>query len=136
MESLCVRPGGARMWRAAGVVELPPGRCGGCVPWTERVNLTGARSILKIFQLMRELKDTRCQRACHNACSEERTVGVRFTKAFESCLNEKSMEIDFSPTSKSWCSVFLDVFCPMLTLFYFGLPVTDDRRFCVFLTGI
>jgi hypothetical protein len=56
---------------------------------------------LKRFQLSEELKDKRGQRACHNACSGERTLGNRFKKAFESCLNEKSMEIDLSLTWKS-----------------------------------
>jgi hypothetical protein len=70
-------------------------------PSTERVKLSGARAILKRFQLNEELKDKTGQRAGHNACSGERTLGNRFTKAFESCLNEKSMEIDLSLTWKS-----------------------------------
>jgi hypothetical protein len=70
-------------------------------PSTERENLSSARAILKRFQLSEELKDKRGQRACHNACSGERTLGNRFKKAFESCLNEKSMEIDLSLTWKS-----------------------------------
>jgi hypothetical protein len=70
-------------------------------PSTERVKLSGARAILKRFQLNEELKDKIGQRAGHNACSGERTSGNRFTKAFESCLNEKSMEIDLSLTWKS-----------------------------------
>ena len=56
---------------------------------------------MKRFQLNEELKDKTGQRAGHNACSGERTLGNRFTKAFESCLNEKSMEIDLSLTWKS-----------------------------------
>jgi len=70
-------------------------------PSTERVNLSGARAILKGFQLTRELKDKRGQRASHKACSGERALENRFTKAFESCFDEKSMEIDLSPTWKS-----------------------------------
>jgi hypothetical protein len=56
---------------------------------------------LKGFQLSEELKDKTGQRAGHNACSGGGTLENRFTKAFESCLNEKSMEIDLSLTWKS-----------------------------------
>jgi hypothetical protein len=70
-------------------------------PSTERIKLSGARAILKRFQLSEELKDKIGQRAGHNACSEGRTLRNRFAKAFESCLNEKSMEIDLSLTWKS-----------------------------------
>jgi hypothetical protein len=70
-------------------------------PSTERVKLSSAQAILKRFQLSEELKDKTWQRADHSACSGERTLGNRFTKAFESCLNEKSMEIDLSLTWKS-----------------------------------
>jgi hypothetical protein len=56
---------------------------------------------LKRFQLSKELKDKTGQRARHNTCSGGRTLENRFTKAFESCLNEKSMEIDLSLTKKS-----------------------------------
>jgi hypothetical protein len=56
---------------------------------------------LKRFQLTRELKDKRGQRACHSACSRKRTLENRFKKAFESCFDEKSMDIDLSVTWKS-----------------------------------
>jgi hypothetical protein len=45
------------------------------------------------------------QRACHNACSGEKTLEIEFRKAFEMNEGEKSMKIDLSLTSKSWCSV-------------------------------
>jgi hypothetical protein len=70
-------------------------------PSTKRENLSGARAILKGFQLSEELKDKRGQRACHNACNGEKTLENRFKKAFELCLNKKSMEIDLSLTWKS-----------------------------------
>jgi hypothetical protein len=75
------------------------------VPSTEREGLSSAQAILKRFQLTRELKDKRYQRACHNACSEKRTLENRSKKAFDEYFDEKSMKIDLSVTSKSWCSV-------------------------------
>jgi hypothetical protein len=57
--------------------------------------------MLKRFQLSEELKDKRGQRACHNACSEGRTLGNRFKKAFESCFDKKSTDFDLSVTWKS-----------------------------------
>ena len=56
---------------------------------------------MKRFQLSEELKDKIGRRACHNACSGERTLENRFKKAFESCFDEKSMDIDLSVTWKS-----------------------------------
>ena len=70
-------------------------------PSTKRENLSNAGAILKRFQLIRELKDKRGQRACHNACGEGRPLGNRFKKAFESCFDEKSIDIDLSMTWKS-----------------------------------
>jgi hypothetical protein len=70
-------------------------------PSTERENPSGARAILKRFQLSKEVEDKRDQRACYNACSGKRTLKNRFKKAFESCFDEKSIEIDLSATWKS-----------------------------------
>jgi predicted nucleic acid-binding Zn ribbon protein len=47
----------------------------------------------------------RYQGACHNACSEKRTLENRSKKAFDKYFDEKSMEIGLSVTSKSWCLV-------------------------------